>query len=227
MNKRKNKNQDFWQESVHTKLSYSLAVLAFSIQFFIGIRHLGTQFGQLVLFESLFALSGILFLDLIHGKKSIYPKRFKPISPNLFFRFGIIFGIIAVIQFIFYYVPITIRDAEVALAIVFAGVSEEFFFRGILLEPFFRAGVSDEKIKLWKDKKIAYVEIFGILFSGLLFAIFHVNYYGNLSLGLMVIVAGIWLAFSYWYWKDITAVILAHVFLNMIFVIRTYYLVVL
>lgn len=224
---KKNKiDQEFWNESIFTKLSYSLAILAFSIQFFIGIRYLDTLTGQVILLEGIFALSGILLLDLVHGKRAIYPKKFKPIHKDLFIRFAIIFGIIAVIQFVFQYVPITIRDAELAMAIVFAGVSEEFVFRGIAMEPFFRWGIDDKKLHLWKDKWISYMEIYGIVISGTIFALFHWNYYGSLSMGLMVIVGGFWLSFTYFYWKDLTSVILAHVFLNLIFVIQTYWLVV-
>ncbi len=221
-------NRNFWRESIHTKISYTLAILAFSIQFFIGIRNIGIDplFGQLVLLESFFALSGILFLDLLHGKRAIYPKQFKPIHKDLFIRFAVIFGIIALIQFVFQYVPISVRESERALAIVFAGVSEEFVFRGILQEPFFRWGIKDTKLKLWGNKVISYADIFGILISGTIFAIFHFNYYDNLGLGLMVIVGGFWLGFTYFYWKDITAVIFAHVLLNVIFVLQTYWLIV-
>ena len=218
---------DFWKESIHTKLSYTMTILAFSIQFFIGIRHIETLFGQLSILESMFALSGILVLDLIHGKRAIYPKEFKPVHKDLFIRFSIIFGVIALIQYIFQYVPITISDAERALAIIFAGVSEEMLFRGIMMEPFFKAGINDEKLHLWGNRWISYMEIFGILISGTIFALFHFSYYDNLGLGLMVIVGGFWLGFSYWYWKDITAVIIAHILLNVIFVLQTYWMVVL
>jgi len=227
MTKQEKINKEFWKYSIHTKLSYSMAILAFSIQFFIGIRYLSTVFGQLCLVEAVFALSGILVLDLIHKKRAVYPKRFKPIHPDLFIRFVIIFGAIAVIQAIFQYVPITLRESEIALAIVFCGVSEEFVFRGIMMEPFFRLGIKDKKkYHLWKDYWISVIEIYGILISGTLFALFHFNYYENLGLGLTVIFGGFWLGFCYWYWKDITAVIFAHVLLNMIFVIQTYWQVV-
>jgi len=72
-----------------------------------------------------------LFLDLIHGRKSIYPKPFKKLHPNTFTRFGITFGVIALIQLLFQIVPL-ITNVERAMAIVFCGVCEEYFFRGRL-----------------------------------------------------------------------------------------------
>ncbi|MFX0023768.1 MAG: CPBP family intramembrane glutamic endopeptidase [Candidatus Hermodarchaeota archaeon] len=203
-----------------------MGVLAFGIQFFIGIRHFNEKFGQLCILESIFALSGVFLLDLIHGK-SIYPKMFKKIHGNLLFRTIIIFIVIALIQFIFQVVPLTVRDVETALAIVFCGVSEELFFRGIIMEPFFLMGKHDtQKFKIGfpfgKPKEISFYEIFGIFLTSALFTIFHVNYYGNPSLILMVGFGGLWLVFAYWFWKDITACILAHFLLNIIFVAQFY-----
>lgn len=218
MNKEKN---SYWKGSIHTKLSYWMGILAIGIQIYLGVRHLDAQFGILCVIESILGLSGLLFIDLFHGQNSIYPKRFKEISPNLFFRVIVIFGIIAFIQFIFQIIPLTIRDYEMAMAIVFCAVCEELFFRGLLLEPFFSLGRSepeDKKIRLGKDREISYIEILGILISSLAFAVFHVNYYGNTNLMFMVFIGGVWLGFCYWYWKDLTAVILSHFLLNIIFV---------
>jgi len=219
MNKRKI-DKSYWNESVHTKLSYfGFGFPAVIIQFILGFLHLDEQFGVLCIIEGIMGLTGLLFLDLLHGQKSIYPKEFKKINPNLFFRVIIIFGVISIIQFVFQIVPLTIRSSEMAMAIVFCAVCEELFFRGVLLEPFFTLGKADnKKIKLWNKKEISSMEIFGILISGTAFAIFHINYYGNPNLMFMVWAGGVWLGFCYWYWKDLTAVILAHFLLNIIFV---------
>lgn len=224
MNRKKTNLGQYWKESVHTPLSYWFGVIAVVIQFTLGLRHLDSIFGQLCIVEGFFGLSGILFLDFLHGKKSLYPKRFKKIHPDLFIRFVITFGVIAVIQFIFQIIPL-ITSTEMALAIVFCPVCEEFFFRGILLEPFFKIGKKvpkSDRINVWKDKEISYYEIFGIIFSGALFSLFHINYYGNPNLIFMVMFGGSWLAFVYWYWKDLTLVILAHFMLNIIFVVQFY-----
>jgi len=222
--KRNKLDVDYWKESVHTLFSYWSCVLAIGIELFLGLRHLDELFGQLCIMEALFGLSGILLLDPIHGKKKLYPEVFKKIHPDSLFRFAVIFGIIALIQFVFQIIPL-ITSTEMALAIAFCPVCEEYFFRGIMMEPFFKAGrdaPKDERIKLWKDREITYWEIFGILFSGLLFAIFHINYYGNPNLIFMVMFGGSWFALTYWYWKDLTAVILAHFLLNIIFIVQFY-----
>lgn len=215
---RKEKSNEYFRNSVHTQLSYWMALIAIGIQFILGIVHMDEAFGQLCMIEFLFGLSGILILDYMHGKKKIYPERFKRISPNLLFRFAITFGVIAGIQFLFQIIPL-ITSTEMALAIVFCPVCEEYFFRGLLMEPTFKMGLkAKEKFRIWKDKEISYIELGGILFSAILFATFHVNYYGDVKLMGMVFVGGLWLGFVYWWNKDLTAIILAHFLLNIIFV---------
>ncbi|MFW9971265.1 MAG: lysostaphin resistance A-like protein [Candidatus Odinarchaeota archaeon] len=224
---RDKRNQNNWKGSVQTKLSYWMGILTIGIQFFLGFRHISELFGKLCILEGIFALSGILLLDILHGHgQPIYPKKFKPIHPQLIIRVFIIFGVIAFIQFIFQIVPL-ITNVEMGLAIVFCAVAEEYFFRGLLLEFFIKLGKTSEKFKVFRGREISLIEIFGILISGALFAGLHINYYGNVKLIGMVFVGGIWLGICYWYFRDLTANILAHFLLNTIFVIQTYYLVML
>ena len=228
MRKGKEVNQ-YWKESVHTSLSYWFCVMAVGIEFFLGFRYISTSFGQLAIVEGIFGLAGLTLLDPIHGKRKIYPKPFKKLHENLFIRFTITFGVIAAIQFIFQIVPL-IASSEFALAVVFASVCEEYFFRGILLEPTFKIGKKakpDQKFTVLRyknkpPKEMAYVELGGIILSGVIFAAFHVNYYNQTNLILMVLVGGLWLGFVYWWNKDITAVILAHFLLNIIFIFQFY-----
>lgn len=228
---RKNESdQKYWTESVHTVLSYWFGVLAVGIQFSLGFLHLDSFFGQMCLVEGVLGLSGVLFLDLLHGKKSIYPKPFKKVHPNTFTRFVITFGVIALIQLLFQIVPL-ITSTEMALGIVFCAVCEEYFFRGLLMEPCFRVGMkSKDKFTVWKyspekkkpDKEMSYIELGSIVLSALIFALFHVNYYTQPRLVLMVFVGGGWLGLVYWWNKDLTSVILAHFLLNIIFVVQFY-----
>ena len=223
-------DQEYWTESVHTILSYWFCVLAVGFQFVIGIIHIDEFFGQMCIAEGLMGLSGLLLLDILHGKKTIYPKPFKRTHPNTFYRFAITFGVIALIQFLFLIVPLITRE-EMALAIVFCAVCEEYFFRGMLLELVFRMGEkSKDKFIIWRykkekkkpDKEMSYIELFGIVLSAIIFSAFHVNYYNQPRLLLMVFVGGLWLGFVYWWNKDLTAVILAHFSLNIIFVMQFY-----
>ena len=224
-------NQEYWDESVHTILSYWFCVLAVGFQFVIGIIHIDEFFGQMCVAEGLMGLSGLLLLDLLHGRKMrIKPKPFKKIHPNTFTRFVITFGVIALIQFLFQIVPLITRE-EMALAIVFCSVCEEYFFRGMLLELVFRMGEkSKDKFIIWRykkekkkpDKEMSYIELGGIVLSATLFSSFHINYYSQPRLLLMVFVGGCWLGLVYWWNKDLTSVILSHFLLNIIFVIQFY-----
>jgi len=229
--RRSNPEQGYWKESVHTPLSYWFLVIAIGIEFVLGFRNISTLFGILCILEGVFGIIGLLFLDMMHGTKSksfIYPDKFKKVHPELFIRFAITFGVIVVIQIVFQIIPL-ITTTELALAIVFCSVIEEYFFRGILLESAFksaRRAKSDQKFTVWKysakkkkaPKEITYVELLAILLSAVIFASFHINYYGNPNLLLTVFMGGLWLSAVYWWNKDLTAVILAHFMLNIIFV---------
>ena len=229
--RRNESDQEYWTESVHTILSYWFCGIAVGIEFSLGFMHINEYFGQMCVVEGVLGLSGILFLDLLHGKKiKLYPERFKPVHKNTFFRFVVTFGVIALIQFIFQIIPL-ITSTEMALGIVFCAPVEEYFFRGLLMEPCFRVGMkSKDKFTVWKyspekkkpDKKMSYIELGGIVLSSIIFALFHVNYYNDVRLMLMVFTGGIWLALVYWWNKDLTVVILAHFLLNIIFVFQFY-----
>lgn len=228
MSKRK-RSDIYWKESVHTSLSYPFLALATGIQLVLGLRRLDTLFGQLCIVEFLFGLSGLLILDPMHGTKPfrIYPKPFKKISPNLFIRFVITFGVIFLIQLIFQIVPM-ITSTEFAIAVAFAAPLEEYFFRGIIMEPAFRLGrKSKQKFIVMRYKKkppkeMSYIELGGIILSGCVFALFHVNYYSQPRLMAMVLVGGWWLALVYFWNKDLTSVILSHFLLNIIFIYQYY-----
>jgi membrane protease YdiL (CAAX protease family) len=125
--------------------------------------------------------------------------------------------------------PLTVRTFDKALAVMFAGPSEELFFRGLLLTPFIKWGKDDYKFEIAnpistkrKILSISIVEIFGITFSTLAFTFLHINYYGNPTLLLIVALSGIVLGLVYQKYQDLTANILAHFFLNLIVTIRIF-----
>lgn len=231
MRKDKKIDTTYWDESTHTLLSYWLLVISVGIEYSLGIQYINEYFGQMCLIEAFFGLCGILLLDLFHGKRlRIYPKPFKKIHKYTFARFGIAFIVIALIQILFQVVPL-VTSTEMALGIVFVAPIEEYFFRGILMEFSFSAGKnSKNKLTLWTynpikkkpDKQISYVEIAGIIISASIFAAFHVNYYSQTNLMWMVFVGGIWLSFIYFWNRDLTAIILAHFLLNIVFVVQYY-----
>ena len=226
MKRKQEPDQTYREESVHTELSYWICVIAVGIELSLGFLHIDEKFGQMCLVEAFFGLSGLLFIDVFRGRGiKIYPKPFKKVHKNTFFRFGITFAVIVAIQFIFQIVPL-ITSTSMMLGIVMCAPVEEYFFRGLLMEGPFKLGAkSKDKITIWKyspkkkkpNKEISYAEIGGILLSATIFASVHVNYYSQANLMFMVFVGGIWLSFVYWWNKDLTAVILSHFLLNIIF----------
>lgn len=222
----------YWEKSSHSQFSYWLCLIAVSIEFFLGMNNLNTYFGTMALVEAGLGLFSLLVLDVIHGKKfSFKPKKFKPINVGeTFRRFAVIFIVIVAIQYLFQIVPL-VTSSEMALGVVMVAPIEEYFFRGVLMEPFFRWGAkSKDKIILWNynpkkkkaDIKISYVEIAGIILSGVIFASFHVSYYDQRNLMWMVFAGGCWLSFCYFLYKDLTPLILAHFLLNIWFMAQYY-----
>ena len=229
MKRKQEPDQTYREESVHTVLSYWICVIAVGIELSLGINYINEYFGQMCLVEAFFGLSGLLLIDIVRGRGiKIYPKPFKKVHKNTFFRFGVTFSVIVAIQFIFQIVPL-VTSTEMMLGIVMCAPVEEYFFRGLLMEVPFKLGAKakdKDKITIWKynpkkkkpDKEISYAEIGGILFSATIFAGFHVNYYSQANLMFMVFFGGIWLSFVYWWNKDLTSVILSHFLLNIFFV---------
>lgn len=226
-----------YDRSELTKIAWFLGILAAPTEIAIGLSYIFSDiksdqlFGIISIIEGFFALSGLLLIDVIYGHPiDIKPDSFKKLESNTLSRIGYIFISLLLIQILFQF-PLTVRTVHKALAIIFAGVAEELFFRGLLITPFMKLGMSQEKFKLFKRPgkngyyvEISLIEIIGILLSSIAFVALHFNYYGNLSLMLTVFVSGIILGFFYQKDKDITANILAHLLLNTWVVIQTFYM---
>lgn len=202
------------------------------IQGYLWITHFqdtdeyGQHFAYIAGIECLFALSGLLFYDVVNKRGfHLKPKNFTPISGYLLIRAVFILAGLGFIQYLVHFIPMTVKDPELALASIFAGPSEENFFRGVLISIviafFSNIGF---KIRVFK-KEISIWVLFGIILVSLLFGAIHMNYYNDFSLLLGTILCGFWLGITYWYFDDLTAVILAHFLLNLIVMWRTFFLV--
>jgi membrane protease YdiL (CAAX protease family) len=223
--------------SEHTKIGWYLGALAILFELSIGFSYLlpkeDRAFGIITVIEGAFALTGLLFIDVIYGKKlQLKPDYFKPSDPKTFLHTVYILGAITIFQIIIMQSPLSVRGWHRALAIMFAGPSEELFFRGLLLSPFMKGkGFGDElKIKNpFNQKKylleITIIQIVGIIFSSFAFTILHINYYGDRKLLVAVFGCGIILGLFYQKYKNLTANILAHFALNFIFVIQSFWLI--
>jgi len=223
-------------KSIHTKLGFYLILIAGMIELYLGLRYMFSdipsdqRFGIISILESMFAFSGLFIPDLlIYKRLRLIPSNdeFKPLDSNVFARMIIIFITLVLIQVIFMFVPMTVRTYEKALAVAFAGPSEEALFRGVLISIFISMGSNSEKITITSKIEISVIEIIGIIISSMLFMLLHVNYSSNPSLLVAVFFSGVALAVFYWKWRDLTACILAHLVLNIINVIQTFYVVIL
>ncbi|MCP4651527.1 MAG: CPBP family intramembrane metalloprotease [PVC group bacterium] len=224
--------------STHTKIGFFLGLIAVLVEMYLGIMYLFStdasdqQFGQLTLMEGFFALIGLYAIDVVSGRKvGIKPDDYEPLHKYTFMRMLVILLTIIVIQVIFQMAPLTVRDVDRAMAIMFAGPAEELFFRGLMISLFVAIGASfpgyviRRKSSGKEEKTISPMEIMGIFLSSILFAFMHTNYYADIGVILSVFVSGIALGFFYWWWRDLTANILAHFLLNIITVAQVFWLV--
>lgn len=224
------------EKSVHTKIGFYLILIAAITELIIGLRYLvlgdpdDQTFAQLTVLEGFFALAGLLAIDfLFYGRFKLKPE-FRKIDSSVLFRTIIILVLLIIAQALFQFVPATVREYDRALAIAFAGPSEESFFRGILMGSFIAVGKKipgeyEFKIPGKEKKSLSIIEISGILVSSIFFMLLHVNYYDYLNLMLSVFFSGMILAIAFWYWEDLTSCILAHFTLNLITVFQTFFMV--
>lgn len=182
-------------------------------------------FGITTLMEGIIGAIGLFLTAPLTGHRLRFkPEQFQKYNSHTIFRAAIILGVLLVIQMIFQYIPLTIRDEDVAIAIVFAAPAEESFFRGFLMSFFIymSSKTPTKKIRFFSFFSISILELMGMALSSLLFSFLHVNYYGNMNLLVMVFFSGLVLCIFFWKWRDLTALILAHLFLN-IWVVGKYF----
>jgi len=213
-------------------MGYYLTVFAVVIQGYLWISHFqdtddyGQYFAYIAGIECLFALSGLLLYDVINKRGfHLKPKHFTPLSGSLLIHIVVILAGLAFIQATVQFIPMTVKTPEIALAVVFAGPSEENFFRGVLISiiimSFSKVGF---KIRIF-EKEISIWVLFGIVLTSIAFGAIHANYYNDFSLLLGTVLCGFWLGITQWYFDDLTAAILAHFILNLIVMWPTIYLI--
>jgi len=210
--------------SIHSKISYVLGILTIIVQFYLGFIHIndvdyvGRQFAMLNFLEGIFVIVGLFLPDIIRGLDfKLYPGNFRKITFLTLLVFLSTLTANLMIQTLSQ-VSLTIRDVEMAFAIVFAAPAEELFFRAFLGETFTKLSKASglKEIQLTKKRSIGHIEIIGTVISSVFFAMIHINYYGDFRLMLVVFLGGFVYSIAYWITKDITGCILGHFFLNII-----------
>lgn len=231
---------------VHSKLSYVLISISVVVLLYIGLRHLNDadefsrNFSRLVLLEAIFATTGLFFSDLFYLKTfTFYPNKrtARPITlitVIIFISSAFLSEVIQVIS----RVPATISDAEIALGIIFSAPAEESFFRGFFLS-FISWGSEQFKLKKYSlfnytDRKTGVqfilgvngVEFVGGFVSALMFAMMHVNYYGDNAMIVSLFFMGLLFSFFFLFSRDLTGLVLGHLLLNIMTVAQWFYFVV-
>jgi len=187
----------------HTKISYWLVIIAVIILLAIGLRNLNDspEWSQWALLQC--GLGGLAFIGLqIWGKRPIFQKEFKPIDLNTILQTVVIFTVISAVMTVLQGL-LAISEIEIAFYFVFVSITEEIFFRGLLLIPFRKA-------------KTIGIKFIGVLIQAVLFMGFHINYWGDTSKLIAVFFSGLTFGVFFVLWDNITANILAHFLWNVI-----------
>ena len=217
----KTSQNDYCCESVHSKLGFTLGLISIIIIFYIGYPYIYEtdtffrQFGILAIFESVFAFIGLFFTDIFICEKNQFKKKLKNdhiysliFGIFLFFMIGLIPNLSGVIDF-------AISDTEIDIFIVLCAPAEELFFRGFILSIFIKFNKNSKfKFNFSENKYISILPIIAIILSSILFVRIHVFDYNNISFLLQLFIGGILLGTFYWFTRDLTACILAHLFVN-------------
>lgn len=221
-------------KSAFTKIGWYLILISVLVEFMLSLTYIGSidpdevNFGFLTLIESSFGFIGLISIDLLRtGKIEINPrnKKFRDIEFNSVIGALILVLTMEAIQFIAQ-VIISVRDFDKATAMIFAAPVEEVFFRGFLITIFMffsnnmpKSFDNLPKITVKQNgriRNITIIDVLGLFMSATLFMLFHVNYYGNIGLLIAVFANGLVLGGYYLYTDDLFAVIMAHLFVNVV-----------
>jgi membrane protease YdiL (CAAX protease family) len=207
LSKSKSKPGLFQEELNHTKVSFTLSMIATSIMLFLGLLHYNSlgyegDWGKFALTQALWGYIGFFGAQIIKNQK-IIPKVFREFDLNTGIYSVSVLAAAMLTQIITQYV-FTITTTEQALYYVFSSVCEELFFRLFLINVFLQFS---EKLN---------VKIIAVITESALFAAVHQNYYNDLGMLLGVFLGGVVFGIAYIWKRDITICILAHFFLNII-----------
>lgn len=208
-------------KSIHSKLGFILGLISIIIIFYIGYPYIfeADNFYQLngifAMFESTFAFIGLFFTDIFRGEKTIFRKKLKDDHINSLIFAIFLFFILGLIQTLLGGINFAISDTEIDILIILAAPAEELFFRGFIISIFisFNKDVK-HKSKFFEKEQLSIFPVIGIILSSIFFARVHVFQYDNISFLLGTFAGGILLGFYFWFSRDLTACILAHLFNN-------------
>jgi membrane protease YdiL (CAAX protease family) len=177
--------------------------------------------------EGFFGLMGLLLIDTINGHGfKLKPKNedFRRIDAyNVAVNSLIVAITIFLIQFLSIFIPMTVSNWELGLAIIFASVCEELFFRGVIVgvsKRFTKELKLDRYKIIGKFLTLSALELVGIVVSAIFFSLIHINYYESPEVLVGLFIGGIALGILYVKMDDLTPLIFGHLFLNIYTVIR-------
>jgi membrane protease YdiL (CAAX protease family) len=232
--------------SKHTRTGFYIIILGVFTELFIGLSYIlssipsDRKFSTISLIQAIGALVGVYAYDYYYNQRiKLLPKSFSSLKSNTLQ--AIIFGLGSLfIAQLLIAIPLSIPDAYQALALMFAGPTEEVIFRGLILTPFitndFNISIATPTAKGAKGfpyfkidfskGKVSVGKLFGLIISSLLFMAFHVNYYNDYQTMFGLFVGGLLLGIVYIRYENLTANVLAHFGWNTLISIRTYWVVI-
>lgn len=204
----------------HTKISYILNTLGILIMVYIGTKYINSPDAISVAFAEYsfllcgFGIAGFFTIDYFDNRKiNIYPEKFPKFDPVRFLVAVTVLFMPAL--FIDYFLKITMRyaltDIDLVLYYLFAGVCEEAFFRGCVLNGII--GIATKKGK----KPHFMVIIVALIVSSVAFMAVHLEVYGSdPTMLLSTLLGGFLLGGGYLIFRDMGANMSAHTLKNVV-----------
>lgn len=201
-----------------TKIEYFLGIFAIGVMGFLYLVHRSIPedagWVRYTIYMMIFASTGLIFTQLWYGQPPIpmdWKNGFRPlVGPNGNIEDGLNSGLRAAIIYIasiitqlFSKTVLSFSSEEQKIYFVMAAVAEELFFRVMILSGLLKFR-SD-----WATKLIANAV------QTAFFVAIHQNYYNNPPMLLSVALGGFILGLFFIWWRDPTANVLAHFFLNL------------
>ncbi len=197
-----------------TKIGLGMLAIAFIVDLTLYLAHASEGLGwdiwpTYALMDLLFVVVGTLGVGYLTkwkiGKDDV----------QTFMQFGYIFITIFLVQFaVGVLTQMSFTRFEQALYYVFAGTAEEVFFRGFVILGILR--ISNKTKGKFLAALVSSTGYAAVIISTAGFALIHVNYYNDFQAMLGVIIGGVVLAIYFIVWRNLTANMIAHTFLNFI-----------
>lgn len=198
-------------------ISYILTAVATTGMLMLSLLFYGTAWFRFTMIQFMFGTIGYILVQTYSNRRWWPPfpmkMKYSEIHPDHVYTALSVYIIILLLQIIGGVIRMFFSPTNIAeiMYTVFSAVTEELFFRGAVLGLFIYIARGQKKHIMFAGTIISS----GLAVSASLFMGYHVNYYHDPILLVIVFVGGLALGYSYVKTGDIMTPMLAHFLLNL------------